>query len=230
MATAQDIITRAYKTARILGEGETPTDAMISDGLVYLNDLIQDLSNQRLMIWETTQETITCDGSTSYSIGSGGDKDTVRPLKLTNVFFRYNGTNVDTDVQVITKDEYDSIVDKTSTSDALDYVYLSTDFPLAYLYVYPVASNGTIYFTSWKPITEFSSRTTTVSLPPGYERMLRYNLAVEIMPEFGRSDPMVLQQAVESKANIKRVNSKRVVSALGLPVYGINSSNIQRGY
>jgi len=236
MATAQDIIERAYKLAKVTGLGESPTDEQISEGLVYLNDLIQSLSNESLMIYQNVQESITCDGSTSYTIGSGGDLDTVRPFEITGAFFRINGTTVDNPVEVITKDEYDSISFKTSTSDAIDYLYLYNTYPLAELFVYPLAQNGTLFITSRKPLTGFAARTTTVALPDGYEPMLRYNLAVELMPQYGTPANMamfqlVVQNAKTLKANIKMVNSKTKIASIILPVSGVhNRSKIERGY
>lgn len=40
MATVRDIITRAYKRLRVVGEGETPSSEAMSDGLDALNDMI----------------------------------------------------------------------------------------------------------------------------------------------------------------------------------------------
>ena len=57
-------------------------------------------------------------------------------------------------------------------------------------------------------------------MPPGYSRALRYNLALEWAPEFGKPvDQTILMVANESKAEIKRQNTQPVYmvsDALGL--------------
>jgi len=57
----------------------------------------------------------------------------------------------------------------------------------------------------------FADYDTLYDLPPGYARALRYNLAVELAPEFGRPlDPLVAGLAAESLATIKRANVRTV--------------------
>lgn len=62
---------------------------------------------------------------------------------------------------------------------------------------------------SWKPFSSFASVNDEIELPPGYERALRYNLAVELYPEYGKEPPASIYSAAqESKAAIKRMNIK----------------------
>jgi len=53
-------------------------------------------------------------------------------------------------------------------------------------------------------------------LPPGYERALRLNLAVELMPEYQVANQQVAAMARQAKAGIKRTNSVPITSNLGL--------------
>ena len=47
----------------------------------------------------------------------------------------------------------------------------------------------------------------TVSVPPGYADAIRYNLAVKLAPEWGRTiTPEVAEMARTSKAAIQRLN------------------------
>ena len=66
---------------------------------------------------------------------------------------------------------------------------------------------NTLVLDSWKPLSTLAALTTSLSLPPGYERALRYALALELAPEYGRQvSEIVMAAAVESKAAIKRMN------------------------
>lgn len=228
MTTANDLISRAYRTAGILGEGDPMSADMAADGLVYLNDLIESLSLEKLLIYQETEVSITCDGSQSYTIGSGGDKDTTRPLQVESAFFTLN--NTDYPVEVINKDQYDLIYTKSTTSNIVDHVYLKNDYPLAVLYVYPVAGSGSITLNTWTQLSSLASGTTTTSFPPGYERMLRYNLALEITDEFGAVPSQNLyRKAMDSKAALKRVNTKHGVLTTDLPVGYSVRANIRAG-
>jgi hypothetical protein len=76
--------------------------------------------------------------------------------------------------------------------------------------------------------------TDVLSLQPGYERMLRYNLAAEMFPEY-MSVPSIVGQdimakAQQSKANIKRINYKPMRLANDVPAGRISRGNIKSGW
>jgi hypothetical protein len=72
----------------------------------------------------------------------------------------------------------------------------------------PSAANKVVLY-SMKALTAFATADTAVSLPNGYLRALRYNLAIEMAPEFGREpSALVVTAAQESKEVIKRMNIK----------------------
>lgn len=57
--------------------------------------------------------------------------------------------------------------------------------------------------------------TTQLLIPPGYLRAFKYNLAMEIAPEFGvEPSPQVSRIAMTSKRNIKRINDPCDVMAM----------------
>lgn len=228
MTTSLNIIERALLDIGVLEGGGSATAQEASDGLVYLNDLIQSLSNEGLMIYQSVTEGFSVTGATSYTMGSGATFSTTRPLSINSAYFRLNGS--DYPVSVVNVDQYNAIVDKSATSDIPDVIYVDYGNPNVTVYFYPVPSSGTIYFTSNKPLTEQATIATVLAMPPGYERMLRLNLAVEMMPMYGVLKQDVMALAAKAKMDIKRLNAvnRRLVVGLGLPI-GRNYGNILQG-
>jgi hypothetical protein len=220
MATAQDLITRALTSIGYLGSGEVCTGQESADGLVTLNDLLSSLSNEHLMINAQVEETIPSTGAISYTVGVSGNLNTSRPIQVNSAFWRMSG--VDYPVTILTKEQYDAIALKTSTSSIVECIYVANEYPLTKIYVYPVASTGgELHINSWKPLLAFATLTTSASFQPGMERALRYLLAKEFLIEYGVVDQtiikMIMSAAEDAKAVLKRVNYVPKIMKLNLP-------------
>lgn len=228
MTTALNLIERALLDIGVLEGGGSATAQEAADGLVYLNDLIQSLSNEGLMIYQSVTEGFSVTGATSYTMGSGATFNTTRPITVNSAYFTLSGS--DYPVSIATVDQYNAISDKDATSDIPDVIYINYGNPNVTVYVYPVPSSGTLTLTSSKPLTELSTTSTVLAMPPGYERMLRLNLAVEMMPQYGVLKQDVMALAMKAKQDIKRVNAanRRLVVGLGLPI-GRHYGNIITG-
>lgn len=231
--TANDLIRRAMLLIGNIGKGESPDSDEASDGLISLNAMLDSWSNESLMIYQTLQENFPLVGGTqSYTIGSGGVFNTTRPIRLTNAFIRQATNNIDTPVKILrTSDSYDKISLKTSQSSFPDHIYYDMAYPLGTMYLWPVPSiASTLFIDSYKQLQQFSTLTTAISLPNGYERMIVYNLAMEISPEYGATpSQIVMAVAVESKAAIKRINQKDIIARLDPGIFARAPFNINYG-
>ena len=68
-------------------------------------------------------------------------------------------------------------------------------------------------------LTEVDSVATDIYFPPGYLRAFRFNLAMELAPEFGvEPSPQVTRIAMTSKRNIKRINNPGDLMAIPYPI------------
>lgn len=232
MTTALDIITRSLVTINAIQAGETPSAQEAADGLVSLNDLMESLSNEGLTISEVGLESFSLTGSTSYTIGTGGVFNTARPVKVTNAYYTLGG--VDYGVDILTMIEYQALSLKSTTGSVVEAIAIDYDYPLAKVYVWPVVSSGTLNLNMDKPFTRFTALTDVLSLQPGFERMLRLNLAAELLPEYMSVSSAVGQdvtaKAMASKANIKRINSKGRVLSCDIPAGRGQRYQIQRGW
>lgn len=230
MTTALNIIERALLDLTVLGDGEVASAQQASDGLVYLNDLIESWANEGLLINQIITDDFTVSGAASYTMGTGGDINTTRPIHIKSVYFTSSG--VDYPVDIVSREEYEAITIKTNGSTYPYMVYPDYAYPLVTIYQYPVPSGGTLHISSEKPLTAMSTTATALALPPGYERALRLNLAVELMPQYGYQNAQIIAMAEDAKRKIKRTNSSNrpVVVGLGLPSTGKRYGNVYNGW
>ena len=235
MTTASDIVSRSLRLIGVLGQGRrTLTANELSDGLDALNSMLESFSLERLMVYQILEESFPLViGTGSYSIGVGGTFNTTRPVKVENAFLRDTSNN-DYPLALIDNSQYDSIPLKTVRSRPI-WLFYDTQDPLAYVrLMYPPAYADTLYLNSWKQLQQFSSGSTVLALPPGYKRMIEYNLAVELQAEYPGSklSPVVTTIASQSKANLKRINSKipiADVSESAMTIRGRGKRNIFTG-
>lgn len=212
VTTAQDIINGALRLLQVKSPDVTLTAAESNDALDALNLMIDSWSNDSLMVHHIIKEDFTLvAGQSVYTIGTGGDFNTSRPVSIETATIRIN--NSDYGVIPVAYDDWAAIRLKSLGTNFVEYLYLDESYPLANIWVYPIPTstiNITLY--SRKPLTTFANLTDTFSLPPGYARALKHALAVELAPEYQTSaGDDVKRLAVAAMAAIKRTN-RRVVT------------------
>ena len=209
--TAQEIIEKAYNMIGV----DNPSTADLNIGLDGLNDLMDTWSNMKRMVTVNTIESVTLViGTREYTIGSGGDFNTARPIKIESAFIRAAGTNTDTPITVFTKDEYNLQVDKTVTGRPWVMVYLN-EFPLGKIILNrtPDAADA-LHLDTWKPLSDLAALATTLSFPPGYRSAFRYNLAVQLADNTTQTiNPRIVKRAEDAKKKIKATNSTPIPRA-----------------
>ena len=228
MATALDLIRKAMQKAGVLTKSEVPASDEASDGLDTLNDLLASWSNDSLVLYSRVTESFALtSGQASYTIGSGGEIDTVRPIKIVEAHTRLGTT--DYPLSLIDDTIFQGITYK-NTGSTPTYLNFTNAYPLATLNFYPIPPGGyTLFLTSEKELAEFTLNE-TVSLPPGWRRAIIHNLAVELAMEYGeKPNPVLFKLAGESKAAITKP-IMRVRSMDALPYGALGIFNIYRGY
>lgn len=208
MTTALDIITGAAKLLGVVYKSEALTADEAADGLVSLNDMLGTWSNDNLVTFAFAEESFPLSaGVSSYTIGTGQTFNTTRPVVINYAYVRLG--SIDYELQIISPTEYDSISTKSVGGGIPRYMSYSNDYPSATINVYPVPSGGyTIFLESNKPLTGYATLTTTFAMPPGWNRAAKYNLALDMAPEFG-VDPsaVIVDTARKSLGAIKRSTS-----------------------
>lgn len=225
MTTVLEIITDSLQDAGVIASNEIPNATDGQKTFRLLNRMLAADSTEDLMIYNTVEEVFSlAQGLQTYTIGLGGDWDTVRPIDITAIYMRDTNGN-DLGVNMLNAQQYADILSKPVTATiALDAWY-NSGMPLSEVSLWPVPS-GTSYRAvvwSWKQLTSFTGLTDTVILPPGYEDYIESNLALKCCIAFNRNIPEGLAEwAMDTKDKIKKINIDLPI--LGMPI-GLTKSN-----
>lgn len=219
MTTGRELVTIAMKEAGVLTAGETPTAEEVVDGLASLNRMLASWSNDSLLIYARTFENFPLSsGVGEYTIGPSATFNTVRPMHIIDAFVRQD--TLDYWLQIIPDEQYDAIAykDIDSIPQVLNF---TAQFPQATLRIYPKPqASYTLYLRSEKQLSSFGLND-EVSLPPGWEDALVYNLAVRLKPSYGLpADPALVELALSSKALLMDNTSRNRTYDYVAPRYG----------
>ena len=173
MANANDIINGAYGKIGL----NNPNLSDSNSALTMLNNMISSWGLEYLVEAVTSESFPLTIGKSSYTIGSGGDFDTVRPIRVVSFFIR-DSDNLDRIMRLISPDDYDRIYDKAYEAKPYWFFYLN-EYPLGKIILGREADMAyTAYFRFSKNFIEFDSLISLVNLPPFYKEALIYNLAI----------------------------------------------------
>lgn len=217
-ATTTELINGALRLLGILAEGETPSADTSNDALTAMRQMIDSWNTEDLMIFNTQDQVFNWPSSTkTRSLGPSGDFVGNRPVIMDDsTYFRDPGTNVSYGIKIINQQQYDGIAVKTVTSTYPQVMWINMEFPNISMTIYPVPTRELEWhFISYDELTNPVTLADTLAFPPGYLRAFRYNLAMEIAPEFGVEPAAQVQRiAIVSKRNLKRINNPDDVMAL----------------
>jgi hypothetical protein len=205
---------------RLFGARETPDAEEAQDALAILNEIVDDWGNERLTMYTSSRAVFPiAAGQQVYLIGpSGADWTAPRPPYFDNAGLLLLNSDPTQDlerpIKILTRDEFRRERIKSLQSTLPTKLYYQPDSPngTVWLWPAPTQANQIAIYTP-TAITQFTSIHQTISFPPGYQRTLRYALAVAYAPEFGREcSPSVQETANDTKTSLKR---KNLVSQVG---------------
>lgn len=214
--TGQDIVSGALRLISSLTPGEAINGNEAANALVVLNEMLAAFSMEWGLINATTIESFPLIvGQTSYTIGTGGNFNTVRPDTLFNQWILDTVAGIRYPLKHLSDNEYNAIPLNTIQSIPKG-IYYDDQYPLGVLYIYPTAGAATytLYLESIKPIMQFTTLNTAMNLPGEYFKALRLLLANDLAPEYGFEIPQSLQRDIDKARDmLKARNFKRSVAS-----------------
>lgn len=220
MPTSADLITGALQRIQVYSPGEWAQEADLAYGLNNLNQLMDQWSNQNLACFAILEQSAPLvPGQASYKIGIGApDFNMIRPLSiLTDPGTAYvqdsNGNNYS--VEVVPRDRWNLYSNRSSivTSNFPNVLFYDPQMPYGVINLTPYPNTAyTLFWDSMLQLSDFSSLTTAMNFPVGYEFAISTNLALLLAPAYPTAvvNPLLVKQAMDSLGNIKRTNQREL--------------------
>lgn len=198
-------------SALIVGGTLTDDQAAIPAGTTVLS-----IGTNTVTMSANALFTVSSNENIYYTIP--GDFAIARPLKITNAFTRITGSGnvgLDYGIEIITRDQYAMLGYKGIAGPWPLKLYYDPTYPLGTLYFYPNPANaGQLHLWTDLIFTSFTTLKQSISLPQGYARAIKKNLALELCPEYGKTaGELLMRQAQESKMSIKALNAEPALRA-----------------
>lgn len=198
-----EIIMPAYRIAGITMKARIrPNADMFAEAVPELNRFIGGLNTSRLNIFTVAINEFQLTTAKVFTIGPGADFDMARPQRILQGVVVIPGTGA-TPVRLPPMYQMDdeewswvSLQDVPNAVPLAFYYDGSYDTSTGYgsIYLWPQASaQYQVEWYTWQALPTFATQDDIVSLPPGAEDMLVYNLAKRLAalnPRESKMDPM----------------------------------------
>lgn len=215
--TWRDLLRSSFRLIGVLREGQGANGDDITDSLVVLNSMLASWSIDRLNVFNIRRDEYQLTASQQvYTIGTGGDFDTARPVRIDRAAVIYNGgaggLNPEVPLKLLNDRDWENVTIKNLTSSIPTGLYSDNAYPLCNLNLWPVPTMDLpLILYTWAALAggiTSGDLDSDVVFPPGYEDAIRYNLAVRLAPEWDkklRDD--VVELARSSKRDIESLNA-----------------------
>lgn len=205
MATPTTMIVSA-----LIKIGEKPVGGTLNaneqtEYLQRLNQMLELWANDGLACYATQTDTkaLTANDGT-YTIGSGGDINVTWPTHIASAW-TVDGSNVTRGIDIVGNDEWAEIMLKQLSGTYPSKLWYDNSYPLGTIYLWPLPISGlTLNIMSYQRLQSFALISTTVNLPPGYERAIIDNLAIDLAQGLTEPSATLVESAKKSLALLKK--------------------------
>jgi hypothetical protein len=205
----RDLLKSVFRICQVITSGEVLDNTTEEqDAFDALNMLLESWSVDNILIYNTVTNTFNIiQGKNRYSIGIGEDFDMERPSSISGGYLSFQG--YDAPISIIQEPGYFSYRNKAVRSTPYS-LYYDNSFPVGNIYLYPTPSaNASITIASYVSLLKFSTVEDEINLPAAYERAIKYNLALDLAPEYNQELSLLVQaHAINSLKAVKTMSYK----------------------
>jgi hypothetical protein len=192
--------------------GETVDAFLAADSLLVLQQMVSAWNLDRLLVYHLDRVVVAMSTSQTYTVGVGGAINIARPVRLDAVNWRDESQTpaLELPLQPLPTQAYEDLRARETAASMPTQFYYDRAYPLATLFLWPrPTETKQLVLFPWKQFDATMGLSETVTFPPGYERMLVYNLALELSAQPGaRLSPVAVKLAEESKRGIEILNAE----------------------
>ena len=184
------------------------TATQLSNSLIALNNMLASWGADFRTISVVTEDFTMTAGTESYTVGSGGDFDTTRPMKLHRCFLR-DSNGIDIEIKVMGSRDYGRIQDKDASGRPRGVYFMPGVSTATVTFDCAPSEAYGVHFEFWKNFTAFGTVSSATTYPGEYNQAIVLNLAINLDELWDRKTPpnTLFAQAQESKAILDRLNS-----------------------
>jgi hypothetical protein len=228
-----DVISRALRLITVIGPADAVEASEAQDALGSLNAMIDGWQLQPLTMFHEGRAVYPLSsGTASYTIGTGGVFNQVRPVAIKRAGLIINTASVplvEIPIEVFTPQEYDAIPIKALANPLIQGIYYDRNalagLGLIQPYPIPNVASTSLVIYALTPVASFADLSTLYILAQGYEDAFVYNLARRLAPEYGKAvSDEVKTEARRTLADVKRSNIVPEEALLGPGVPGTQDS------
>lgn len=190
--TVREIATQALRKAGVTAIDEPPTAEEIDLAVENLNRMLKAWQAHRFNLWTKTAMSVTATTSASYTLSP------VRPLRILSVRWK-DPSGIETPMQSMTRDEYDSLPVKTTTGRPTTWYY-DRQREAAKLYVWPLPASvttETLEITYEREIEDVVI-SDVIDVPGEWWEAVVYGLADRVSEDFGKANDRLTYKAKEA--------------------------------
>lgn len=208
--TAAQIVTQARSLLGIQASEEPLAADELQLGITFLNLMLKGWQADGVRTWTLTEGSLLLvQGQTSYLFGTGGIVTTL-PFDMDDV--RIFRSSTELPMIQLSRQDYFSLPNKTTQGYPTQYYYSrQRDTALLYVWPAPDSQTGVLNFTYRRVIDDIDDANNDMDLPQEWLQAITYNLAVELIPQYGKADSnnakLVLARAAQTYAVVKNFDT-----------------------
>ena len=208
-----DIIRSALTKLGVLPIGEAVPTEWTALALYEFNGLVQLWAVDGLVPTLTEGTFSLVSSQAVYTIGASGNFNVRRPMEIADADVTLSGATTPLAIY-LSMFRYDSYpTHPVGVPKELYWDPINTQGKIAF---YPTPDGAySLHMRSVTSLAPLAASTEAILLPPEYETFLSTNLAKHLMPVFGKTDPLIIEQAKTSMTAIQRFASRRYLRAVG---------------
>lgn len=220
--TALDVISAAITSVGQLGKGRSPSAEDSDQGLRVLNWMIETWSIKKRLIFQVQTLTVPLTANLQdYTMGQGVGATFLRdrPVFIESAQVVIPGGVMQNPLSILSKSQWDAIADqgaRTSVGGVPDKIWVEYLFPNLAFHLHPIQATATnLKLGIWAILQAFTNVFDVVQLPPGYQRAIVTNLAIELCPYYDMVPSQALfTMAADALTSLQAINTATLMGAL----------------